>query len=255
MSAATTSGVSAGDAVTLPRLFAEWAARYADEPALSSKVDGVFTPITLPRARAARAGPRPGVRRGPRRAQGRARGPRLQQPPRVDGVQSRDPPGGGGGRAARLGHAAGHPRRHLEARRAGGGRPREPGAAAEGARRAAGAARGGAHRRPRGRPRRRRRGRRLVRAAYASPTCWPAAASLLEERPGEVERLREALDPGDLATVIYTSGTTGDAQGSRAHARQLPAEHPRDPQAPAHGPRSPSSRSSSPGTPTSARCR
>ena len=41
---ATAAG--APHAATLTALFADWAARYADLPALSRKVDGVFTPIT-----------------------------------------------------------------------------------------------------------------------------------------------------------------------------------------------------------------
>ncbi len=55
-----------------------------------------------------------------------------------------------------------------------------------------------------------------------SPTCSRGARSCSVERPGEVARLRDALDPGDLATVIYTSGTTGAPKGvALTHANYL----------------------------------
>jgi long-chain acyl-CoA synthetase len=36
---------------------------------------------------------------------------------------------------------------------------------------------------------------------------------LYDERPGLVEELSRAVQPGDLATIIYTSGTTGEPKG------------------------------------------
>ncbi len=64
----TTTAVSEEGLTTLPRLFAEWAAAYADEPALSRKIDGVFTPISFRELDVACAGARPGLHRGPRPA-------------------------------------------------------------------------------------------------------------------------------------------------------------------------------------------
>ena len=46
MTAAASADGGAAGATTLPRLFACWAARYAAEPALSRRVDGVFAAFT-----------------------------------------------------------------------------------------------------------------------------------------------------------------------------------------------------------------
>ena len=46
MAAPSASGPAPAATATLPRLFADWVRRYGAEPALSRRVDGVFTPFT-----------------------------------------------------------------------------------------------------------------------------------------------------------------------------------------------------------------
>jgi len=210
--AATTMEGSMGDAATLPQLFAEWAARYADEPALSSKVDGVYTPITY--------------RELERRAQALALALTevlgVKKGELVALVCNNRPEWMVCSQAIHLAGAADVPRasdtppdildailRHAEPAVAILENPAQL-QKAQGALPA-------------------------LRAAVLIdvPDGMPAAAddaggtcelhtyaallargqTLLAECPGEVERLRAALDPGDLATIIYTSGTTGTPKG------------------------------------------
>ena len=46
LTAASSPDQSTAGATTLPRSFAAWVARYGDEPALSTRVDRVFTSFT-----------------------------------------------------------------------------------------------------------------------------------------------------------------------------------------------------------------
>jgi long-chain acyl-CoA synthetase len=218
---AMTGGGPSGNAATLPLLFARWAAAYADEPALSSKVDGVFTPITYReldrrvRALALAFAEVLGVRKGELVAlvcnnrpewmvcslaihlAGAVDVPRASDtPPDILEAILRhaEPAVAVLENAAQLDKARGA----LPGLRAavvidapaGGAEDAAPG--------------GGAC------------------SVHAYADLLSRGEALLAERPGEVDRLRARLEPGDLATVIYTSGTTGAPKGvALTHANYL----------------------------------
>ena len=211
---------AAGDAATLPRLFQQWVARYADEPALSSKVDGVFTSITYrelerrAQALALAFVEVLGVRKGELVAlvcnnrpewmvcslaihlAGAADVPRASDTPPdiLDAILKHAEPA-----VAILEDPA-----QLE--KARGALPKLRAAVLVDVTADApdDAAAGGPCR------------------LHSLADLLARGEALLEERPGEVERLRAALDPGDLATIIYTSGTTGTPKGvALTHANYL----------------------------------
>ena len=221
MEAALVRRDAAGGTTTLPRLFAEWCAAYADEPALSSKVDGVYTPITY--------------RELERRAQalalaftevlGVAKGELVAL------VCNNRPEWMVCSQAIHLAGAADVPRasdtppdildailRHAEPAVAVLENPaqlQKAQGALPGLRAAVliDAPEGGALKESAA-------GGSCELHAYAA--LLARGEELLRERPGEVERLRAALEPGDLATIIYTSGTTGTPKGvALTHANYL----------------------------------
>ncbi len=221
MDAATVTRDAVSETATLPRLFHEWAARYADEPALSAKVDGVYTAVTY--------------REVERRAQALALALTevlgVKKGELVALVCNNRPEWMVCSLAIHLAGAADVPRasdtppdileailRHAEPvvavlenpaqlQKAQGALPAlraavlvdAPAGASDGADRADAAC-----------------------ALHTYAGLLARGEELLRERPGEVERLRAALDPGDLATIIYTSGTTGTPKGvALTHANYL----------------------------------
>ena len=221
MEGATTRRDAAGDAATLPQLFAGWCATYADEPALSSKVDGVYTAITYrelerrAQALALAFAEVLGVKKGELVAlvcnnrlewmvcsqaihlAGAADVPRASDTPPdiLDAILRHAEP------------AVAILENHAQLQKARGALPALRAAvlidAPEGAAAGSGEAGGGC-------------------ALHTYAELLARGETLLRERPGEVERLRAALDPGDLATIIYTSGTTGTPKGvALTHANYL----------------------------------
>ncbi len=222
MGEATMGGGAPADGVTtLPRLFAGWAAAYADEPALSSKTGGVFTPITYreldrrAQALALAFTEVLGLRKGELAAlicnnrpewmvcslaihlAGAVDVPRASDTPPdiLDAIlRHAEPAVAILENPAQLEKAQGA----LPALRAAVLIDVPPGGVGD-----VGAAGGSC-------------------ALHTLAGLLARGEALLGERPDEVERLRAQLGPDDLATVIYTSGTTGTPKGvALTHANYL----------------------------------
>ena len=224
------TGVSAPDpgtagVATLPRLFAGWVAEYGAEPALSRRVDGVFTAFTYDEL----------DRRASVLALALARALGVRRGELVALISDNRPEWLVCSLAIHFLGAVDVPRasdtppdileailRHAEPAVVILEDPAQLPLRARGAARSCGRRSSSTLRRTRRDRIRRRSGGR--RDAAPPPATAPAAVYTLAElmklgeaawpeAAGEVERRRAEVAPDDLATIIYTSGTTGAPKG------------------------------------------
>ncbi len=211
---------------TLTALFADWAAKYADLPALSRKVDGVFTPITYAEldrraSRLALALARElGVEKGElvalvcnNRLEWMVCSLAIHMLGAVDVPRASDTPPDI--LAAILGHA--QPavailENTAQLEKARGSLPRLRAAVLVDAPQGGGAA-----------------GRRRVRHLHARRSAGPRRVRLGGRRRGGGRAPPRRRGPRGPRHRHLHVGHHGHAQGRGALARQLPAQHPRDP--------------------------